>query len=242
MNKEQGHLNVDLADPRAIEARIPQIEEMVEAKRHLAITTKEDFETWKALLQRLRKLAGLVLRFETPKGPQIVHPPKEAVDAIVRVVEREARPIMAVGVSEILTAEGHEVESPNAVHTLLLTAVDDDRLKEVGPKTFAPHSLDAEFFGPLPALQAVPEAHLGLDGPPPQSKAEAAIRVLGSDPSRRWTTPHVGEVMVDQGWMANSDSDFASLAATLSRLVSEGKIFRPQRGQYQFAPMPEEGE
>jgi hypothetical protein len=82
----------------------------------------------------------------------------------------------------------------------------------------------------------VPEAHLGLDGPTPQSKAEATLRVLGSESNRPWSAPEVAAVMVDRGWAEDPESELASLASTLSRLHAERKIHRPARGKYQLNP------
>jgi len=236
---ELNNLQVDLADPSSIERQIPQIEEIRDAKRRAAEEAQEEFETWEALLGKLRSLAGLVLQIDEPRGPHPSPPSPEALDAVVRVVEREDRPIMAIGVGQALDAEGHRVESPEAVNAVLIAAAAAGRLQRKG-EVFAPLSVDTSLWEAIPVMQIVPEAHLGLGGPPPQSKAEGAIRVLASDPARQWTTRDVGQVMVAQGWMDDSGGDLASLASTLSRLVAEKKIFRPQRGQYQLAP-PNEG-
>jgi hypothetical protein len=88
-----------------------------------------------------------------------------------------------------------------------------------------------------PARRAVPEAHFPLDGGPPiQNKTEGLLRVLGSDPDREWTAAEISSEMIPRGWMDDSSGDMATLMATLSRLVAEGRIHRPQRGRYRLSP------
>jgi hypothetical protein len=85
--------------------------------------------------------------------------------------------------------------------------------------------------------QAVPQAHLPLDGGPPiQGKTDGALRVLGSDPNREWNAFEIGEELVRRGLMEDNEGEYASLASTLSRLYSEGKIHRPYRGHYRLSP------
>jgi hypothetical protein len=241
MTLQLEELKLDLADPVSIEAKIPQVERTVAEKRREAIAAQDAYETWDALLGRLRSLAGLVVSIEEPTGAFSSISP-EAEDAIVRIVEQENRPIMTIGVEEALNAEGHKVESFDAVSATLSAAAESGRITRVGDRTFVPNSYDdPEFVGLIPVMEIVPEAHFGLGGPEPQSKTEAAVRVLVSEPERPWSTPEVGRVMVELGWMNDTESDFASLASTLSRLVGEGKILRPQRGQYMLLPPGEDG-
>lgn len=230
-------LNIDLSDPQSIRERVPEIEGIVREKRRVASAAMEEFETWEALLGRLKSVAGLILTFNDSTA---VDPPLAAVNAVVQMVEREERPIMAIGVMKALRGEGHEVESPNAVKPILRAAAEAGHLQRVLGGGFAPLSLDLSEWNEVPEMQVVPEAHFGLGDPAPRSKTEAAVRVLASDPSRRWSTPEVGQAMIAAGWMEDSDSDLASLASALSRLVAERKIFRPQRGQYQLARPVEE--
>lgn len=98
---------------------------------------------------------------------------------------------------------------------------------------------EAQSGGPnaAPPPRAVPEAHFPLDGGPPiRTKTEGLLRVMGSDPHREWTTPDIAEIMIKKGWMDDSEGDHASLTSTLSRLVGESRIHRPQRGRYRLAP------
>jgi hypothetical protein len=82
----------------------------------------------------------------------------------------------------------------------------------------------------------VPEAHLGLEGPVPTGKSEAALRVLGSSPDREWAAKEVAAELVRLGWMEDTARDHDSLASTLSRLAKDRKIHRPRRGLYRLAP------
>jgi hypothetical protein len=230
---------LDLSDPESIKRQVPQIEEMVEAKQQIAESAQEDFETWTALLGRLRLLAGLVLRFEmgTERGPSAAEE-----DAVVRVVEKEDRPIMVFGVASALEEEGHEVEGPHAVEPVMLAAVESGRMKRLDSDWFAPMGLDTSDWNEgVSTMEAVPEAHMGLGPPAPQSKAEGAIRVLASEPERFWTTREVVTTMVEVGWLGDIESNIASMASALSRLHAEKKIFRPRRGRYRLAPPRREG-
>jgi hypothetical protein len=240
-NQTSVSLKVDLGDPDSIRKKIPEVEEMVAIKRRVAAAAQADFETWNELLAKFRSLAGLVVRIEETLEPNPYFPPV-VIDAVVKAVERADRRIMGVGVRRELIAAGHEVESPAAAEAALVAAAAAGRLQEVEPKVFAPNSLLIHDLDENTEMTVVPEAHLGLGGVPPQSKAEAAVRVLASAPEIQWSTPQIGRVMVAQGWMDESDGEMASLASTLSRLVAEKKIFRPQRGQYQLAPPNQEGE
>jgi hypothetical protein len=228
-------LRIDLGDPASIRERLPGVEEIVAAKRRVAQEAEQDLEVWDTLLKRLRSVAGLIVRIDKPAVALPHAVPTAALEAVVQVIEREGERMMPIAVEEALKAEGHEVEGRNAVYAVLMAAVAAGRIQQVAPRRFAPNPPDRA-SQEEPVLKAVPEAHLGLDGPPPQSKAEAAVRVLASDPSRSWSIPDVGREMVGQGWMTDSESDLASLASTLSRLVSDGKIFRPQRGFYRLGP------
>lgn len=90
-------------------------------------------------------------------------------------------------------------------------------------------------------VRAVPEAHFPLDGGPPvRGKTDAVLRVLGSEPDREWMSIEIGEQLIMRGWMEDSESDYASLLSTLSRLYSEGRIHRPHRGHYRLSPPIEE--
>lgn len=229
-------LQVDLANPDSIKEKLPEIDQIVEEKRAIAAAAKADFDDWSALAAQLKGVAGLQINLD-PDSPTI---PGNALDAVVAVVEREQRPIMPVGVREALVDDGHAVEGNDAVLAILQAAVDAGRIQEVASGVFAANSMDAEKLASVPAVLTVPGAHLGLGGRAPRSKAEAAVRVLGSDPQRNWTTPEAGRKMVELGWMNDTENDFASLASTLSRLVAEGKIFRPERGAYRFLPPLEE--
>lgn len=233
--------SVDLANPEEIRKSLPKLEEIVAQKGKSAREAQHESEAWSSLLSRLKFLAGLVVQIEMPRPPKFISSP-EAVDAVVHIVERENRPIMPLGVEEGLLEEGHEVESRDAVEAALMTAARDGRIQHLDETTFAPNSLDPELWRETPAIQAVPEAHFGLEGPMPQTKAEAVVRVLASQPNEPWTTPEVAQAMIAQGWMSESENDMASVASSLSRLHAQHKIFRPVRGHYQLAPPNREGD
>ncbi len=226
-------LPLDLSDPESISKAIPSVEAIVDDKRQIALEATQELGTWEALLRNLRSIAGLVLRFPSPYG---VSP--EAINAVVRIVEQAGMPTQPIAVERALISEGHDVEDREAVFAVLVAAARAGRLQQVAPRQFTPNKDDEATPGHL--IAPVPEAHLGLDGPPPRSKAEAVLRVLGSAPNREWSAENVGRLMVARNWMTDSDRDSASLGAILSRLHADGKIFRPQRGRYQLAP-PEDG-
>jgi hypothetical protein len=90
-------------------------------------------------------------------------------------------------------------------------------------------------------MRAAPDAHIPLDSPIPiRGKTDGALRVLGSDPDREWNAYEIGQELIERGLMEDSESEYASLASTLSRLYSEGKIHRPYRGHYRLSPPTKE--
>ena len=227
--KQLPNIPIDLSDSESIRQKIPEIKQIVGEKQHALQEAQADFETWSQLLDRLRLLAGLVVRIEENSGhPDDVSP--EALDAVVSVVEEAGSPIQPVGVHSALSQEGHSVAGREAVFHTLVAATRLGRLQRVQDRLFAPFG---EVIEVLPMV-AVPEAHLGLDGPEPESKAEAALRVLGSESDRSWSAQQVADVMVQRGWIEEAEGELASLASTLSRLHAERKIHRPSRGQYQL--------
>ena len=222
------NISIDLSDPESIREKEPEISEIVAQKQQVAQRAQQDFETWSQLLSRLRSLAGLVVHIEENDGDPD-HVSQRALEAVVRIVETLGERVQPVHVQNALAAEGHEVAGREAVFHTLVAAASVGLLQQVGARAFAPLGQADE----VPEMIAVPEAHLGLDGPAPQSKAAAALRVLGSESNRSWSAQEVAGVMVGRGWM--DDGDLASLASTLSRLHAERKIYRPSRGKYQLS-------
>jgi len=228
---EVPNISIDLGNPESIREKVPEISEIVAQKHKTALKAQEDFDTWNQLLARLKAMAGLVVRIEENDGdPETVAP--EALDAVVWAVEQAGTRIQPVGVHNALAEEGHLVAGREAVFHTLTAAARAGLLHQVGERAFAP--LDQ----PIEAREMVPtpEAHLGLGGPTPQSKAEATLRILGSESNRPWSAPEVAAVMVDMGWAEDPERELASLASTLSRLHAERKIHRPARGKYQLSP------
>ena len=135
MSDQVNDLNIDLGDPKGIRKKLPQIEEIVDAKRTIASDAARDFETWGALLGRLRTLAGVAIRVDQSDSSRR---PSPVQDAVVRVVEREARAMRPIGVTRALKAEGHEVASNNAVNAALYAAAEAGRLLRTGDRQYAP--------------------------------------------------------------------------------------------------------
>lgn len=229
MNENEQLINFNLADPDSVAERIPEIEDVVAQKKRTATEATRDFEYWENLLGHLRWVAGLVL--DIREGDE---PTEAGVEAVTAIVDREQRPIMSIGVAEALEYEGHHVESPDAVAPILEAAAAAGLVQEFAPGSYAPKDLPRD---ELPDdYQPVPEAHLGLGGPRPRSKAEGALRVLGTAPGRAWSPAEVAQVMAEAGWVVETPKELASITSTLSRLHGERKIFRPHRGRYQLAP------
>lgn len=81
----------------------------------------------------------------------------------------------------------------------------------------------------------VPEAHMQMAADiKPTGKADGILRILGDNPEHEWTTREVFEVLVALGWSPETEADFDSVAATLSRLVKDSRIHRPRRGVYRL--------
>jgi hypothetical protein len=86
-------------------------------------------------------------------------------------------------------------------------------------------------------MVAVPEAHFPLDAdPPPRGKTAAVLRVLGSDPQRKFSSQTIRDYLVERGWMTAEEGDYASLLSTLSRMTTDRQIRRIGRGIYRLAP------
>lgn len=231
------NIPIDLGNPESIREKVPEISKIVAQKHKAAAEAQEDFDMWNQLLTRLKAMAGLVVRIEENDGnPETIS--QDALDAVVWAVEQAGTRIQPVGVHNALNEEGHIVAGREAVFHTLVAAARAGLLDQVGDRAFAPLDPPTEAREMVP----VPEAHLGLDGPAPSSKAEAVLRVLGSESNRPWSTPEVAAVMVGRGWAEDPESELASLAATLSRLHAERKIHRPARGKYQLSPASIGGE
>jgi hypothetical protein len=126
------------------------------------------------------------------------------------------------------------VESLEAERSLLNQALDlKHRWAVRGDKRLAADDEDIDTSRPM---LPVPEAHLGLDGPAPTGKSDAALRVLASRPDRDWAAKDVAAEVVRLGWMEDTARDHDSLASTLSRLAKDRRIHRPRRGVYRLAP------
>jgi hypothetical protein len=133
-------LLIDLAKPDTIREKLPQLERLVDEKRVVASQIQQDFEAWATLLKKLRVLAGLVVRVDEGSDLDDSGRSSPAQDAVVRVVEREGRPMRPMEVTQVLTEEGHEVSSNNAVNSALHAAAKAHRLTRPGPRLYAPAS------------------------------------------------------------------------------------------------------
>lgn len=227
MNSDLRSMKLNLADPESIAGQLPELEEVVMQKRRAAEETERDYKSWRGLVGKLRSIAGIAESFE--EEGEIT---PAALDAVVKAVEEEDRRIMAIGVAEWLDNEGHYVDGPAAVQRFLLAAAEAGRIRRVGMRAFAPLTLQEEST----PRRAVPEAHLGMSGPEPQSKAEGVLRILGTDVEREWSPQEVSDVMARSGWVSDASVELPSVTSTLSRLYAEDKVFRPQRGRYRLAP------
>jgi hypothetical protein len=85
-------------------------------------------------------------------------------------------------------------------------------------------------------MKAIPEAHMGLGGPAPRTRVEAALRVMGLEPDREWTAPDLAVELVRLGWMGTAEGELESLGAQLGRLAKDRRIHRPRRGAYRLTP------
>jgi hypothetical protein len=89
--------------------------------------------------------------------------------------------------------------------------------------------------------QAIPEAHLPIQGvPQPVGKTAQTLRAMGQeDRLRVWTAREILDALIGYGWTTDGEREYASLLSTLSRMVKEGMIHRPERGLYSIAPPDE---
>lgn len=134
MSKEP-QLQVDIADPKDMRAKIADAEAILEAKQLVVREAEEDAHRWAELVANLKLLTGIVRVDETTA---VSSRPSPAQDAVVRIVEREGRAMRPVEVARKLRAEGSKVTSSNAVNAALYAAAEAGRLRRPAERQYAP--------------------------------------------------------------------------------------------------------
>lgn len=127
-------LQVNLADPKDIRAKISDAEAVLEKKQQVAREAQEDADHWGDLVRNLKEMVGIVSVDEKSASNR----PSPAQDLVVRIVVQEGKPMRPVEVAERLQAEGHDVASNNAVNAALYAAAQAGRLRRPGPRQYAP--------------------------------------------------------------------------------------------------------
>ena len=130
----QPKLQVNLADPDDIRAKISDAENVLAKKRQVAREVQDDADHWEDLVRNLKEMAGIVSVDEKAASNR----PSPAQDLVVRIVMQEGKPMRPVEVAERLEAEGHYVASNNAVNAALYAAAQAGRLRRPGPRQYAP--------------------------------------------------------------------------------------------------------
>jgi hypothetical protein len=131
------HLQIDLADPADIRAKLPRIQAILEFKRQAANAAVRDLENFHLLAERLEIIAGV--RDEPPKSDSArKRKSAPAQDAVVAAINRSKQPVNPVAVYEMLKADGFPVKNPNAVNSALYAAANNGRIKKHGHGLYAP--------------------------------------------------------------------------------------------------------
>jgi len=136
-------LRIDLADPEDIKAKLPHARAMLGAKRRAVKDAEREHDNWELLVQRLEILAG-VDGAEKAKTGAASRQPAPAQDAVVRIVEREGRPMRPPEVAGMLRSEGFPVASTNAINAALYAAAQSGRLVRPKKGWYAPRGYDED--------------------------------------------------------------------------------------------------
>lgn len=131
---EQPHLQVDLANPDDIAAKLGDAESILKDKRRVAAEANAEAEHWADLVGKLRSFHAI----EIDESGTASGRPSPAQDAVVRVVEREGREMRPAEVVKALKAEGHKPASNDAVNAALYAAAEAGRLKRPKDRHYAP--------------------------------------------------------------------------------------------------------
>jgi hypothetical protein len=132
---QEPKLQVDIADVKDIKAKISSAEKIWKEKRSAVREAEKEADHWAGLVDNLKSMAGIVTVDESTAGSSR---PSPAQDAVVRIVQREGRPMRPVEVAKQLKAEGNQVTSSNAVNAALYAAAEAGRLRRPGPRQYAP--------------------------------------------------------------------------------------------------------
>lgn len=130
----QPKLQVNLADPDDIRAKVSDAEKVLAKKQQVAREAQEDADHWEDLVRSLKEMAGIISVDEKAASNR----PSPAQDLVVKIVMQEGKPMRPVEVAERLEAAGHEVASNNAVNAALYAAAQAGRLRRPGPRQYAP--------------------------------------------------------------------------------------------------------
>jgi hypothetical protein len=107
-------LIVDLADPKAVRAKLPEVRAIRDSKRR-------DFEAWDARVRVLEQFAGepdAETEATEPEPETAGAEPSSILDLVLEVVNREMRPIRAKDVYLTLIEDGIKV-TPSSVSNSL---------------------------------------------------------------------------------------------------------------------------
>lgn len=126
-------LQVDLADPDDLRAKVAEAEEIWAQKRQLLREVEGEVKYWEELVASLKRLGG------TTAGGDVAgsNRPSPAQDAVVEIVEREGRPMRPIEVTRRLREEGQDVKNA-AVNAALYAAAEAGRLRRPGERQYAP--------------------------------------------------------------------------------------------------------
>ena len=80
-------------------------------------------------------------------------------------------------------------------------------------------------------MRPIPEIHLGLSGPAPQTLEQSVLRTMGEDPQRDWNPAEIQRRIID-GWPAGSPNE---IGVALERLA-RGHLIWDGDGGYRVAP------
>ncbi len=141
-------LNVDLADPSSILARLPEAEETL-AQMQLELEERQsEFARWRDLVALMQALVANPHEAGTLTAAQPAHQLTDLQALVVGVVNREVRKIRAKEVTEVLQAEGYSISGDSVSNTLWHVA------EKLSPKPI--QRIGRGFYAPLAYKESQP--------------------------------------------------------------------------------------
>ncbi len=178
------HLQIDLADPQDIRAKLPEAKRLYASKKTQLEELRQQVTHWEALVDLLARVVGEEgvpkdHRLDTEgTAPEPAQKPAPAQERAIRALKQAGRPMGPSELYRYMDAQGLNVPSnPNALGATLWTAVKAGRAKKTPEGLYAPLDGGTETAPPSSESEALPGLSRNGEGPsavttdPSQSRA-----------------------------------------------------------------------